>query len=91
MPGFVVCTATNSPATLNASPLAPPEFSRYDAIVLSAAMRVMRFACPSVKITLPSGSAIGPSVPWNPSLISSIGVPAATTPSIAGVDKSIRV
>jgi hypothetical protein len=49
----------------------------------SGSIRVTRAARVSVNSTLPSGMPTGPSAPSNPVLISTIGVPAATTPGIA--------
>ena len=61
-------------------------FSRnVDVALVSLSIRVMRLAWVSVKIRLPSGSPTGPSVPVNPDLMTSTGVPAATTPGIAVV------
>jgi hypothetical protein len=51
----------------------------------SLSMRVSRRAPPSVKMTVPSGNAIGPSVPFSVSVMSWTRVPPATTPGMWGV------
>jgi hypothetical protein len=59
----VVWTLINRPFESNARPFEPFVFSRNVEVLLSLSIRVMRFAFVSVKIRLPSGRAIGPSVP----------------------------
>ena len=59
----VVWTEMSRPLESHARPFEPFVFSRNVEVVPSAAIRVMRFACVSVKIRLPSGIPIGPSVP----------------------------
>jgi hypothetical protein len=82
LPG-VVCTEINRPLLSNANPFEPLVFSRKVEVWLLASMRVIRFACVSVKMRLPSGMPIGPSVPLKPLLMTSTLVPAAITPGIA--------
>ena len=75
-------------AELKARPFDPLVFSRNVDVELSAAILVMRFARVSVNRKLPSGAAMGPSVPSNPSRIDSTFVPAAITPGMAGATAS---
>ena len=81
-----VCTEISRPLASKPRPFEPLVFSRKVVVApVSLSMRVMRLAWVSVKIRLPSGSPTGPSVPVNPDLMTSTGVPAAATPGIAGV------
>ena len=78
------------PLASQASPFEPLVFSRnVDVWLVSLSILVIRFAWVSVKIRLPSGSPIGPSVPVKPDLMTSIFVPAAMTPAIAAAVVSV--
>jgi hypothetical protein len=77
--------ATTSPAGVRVSALAPSGASNQVERVPSGAMRRIRPAALLVNSTPPSVSGIGPSTASNPSCSISTGVPARTTPSMAGV------
>jgi hypothetical protein len=59
--------ANNRPSRSKATPVVPPVFSRNTEKVPALSILCMRFALISEKITLPSGIAMGPSVPSRPS------------------------
>src|SRR5262245_57084193 len=80
---YGTCVANRRPSVSNDIPLAPPVFSRRTDTAPLGSILMVRFAFGSEKITLPSGSAIGPSVPLKPSFMTCTAVPAATTPGIA--------
>src|SRR6185369_17656977 len=86
---YGTCVANRRPSVSNDIPLAPPVFSRKTDTAPLGSILMVRFAVVSEKITLPSGSAIGPSLPLKPSLITCTGAPAATTPGIAGATVSV--
>ena len=84
----VVCTEIRRPFASHASPFEPLVFSRnVEVAPVSLSMRVMRFAWVSVKIRLPSGSPIGPSVPVKPDLMTSIFVPGGDHSRNRGGDR----
>jgi hypothetical protein len=73
----------------NAKPFDPFVLSRKTEVCPSLSILVIWFACVSVKIKLPSGKPIGPSVPRKPDLMTWIFVPPAMTPGISGATVSV--
>ena len=57
--------------------------------VSSLSILIVRFAVVSEKMTLPSGSAMVPSLPLKPSLMTWTFAPAATTPGMAVATVSV--
>src|SRR4051812_26485928 len=84
-PTGAVCAATSSPLRVSARAFAPFVRSISTLAEPSGARRTIRPARFSVNRRPPSGCGSGPSVPSKPSRTRTIGVPAATTPSMAGV------
>ena len=64
-------------------------FSRNVENLPALSILMTRFALISEKITLPSGNAIGPSVPLSPSFSSCTFVPPLTTPGMSGATVSV--